>query len=100
MEDNAYGKMKQLLKWNDANLRKKMLTKEDSFGPRGEPGLPGIPGKDGIDGLPGRCVYIYVHFLSHYCEFAFGVRLWPQEHFVVAARWIDRLVSSFVLLLV
>jgi len=54
MEDNAYGKMKQLLKWNDANLRKKILTKEDSYGPRGEPGLPGIPGKDGTDGLPGK----------------------------------------------
>ena len=54
MEDNAYGKMKQLLKWNDSNLRKKILTKEDSYGPRGEPGLPGKPGKDGKDGLPGR----------------------------------------------
>ena len=83
MEDNAYGKMKQLLKWNDANLRKKMLTKEDSFGPRGEPGLPGIPGKDGTDGLPGRCVYIYTFHLAY---------VWPQEHFVVAAMWIDRLV--------
>ena len=51
MEDNAYGKMKQLLKWNDSNLRKKILTKEDSYGPRGEPGLPGKPGKDGKDGL-------------------------------------------------
>ena len=54
MEDNAYGKMKQLLKWNDANLRKKIQAKEDSHGPRGEPGLPGVPGKDGKDGLPGR----------------------------------------------
>jgi hypothetical protein len=34
MEDNAYGKMKQLLQWNDANLRKKILAKEESHGPR------------------------------------------------------------------
>jgi len=54
MEDNAYAKMKQLLKWNDSNLRNKILKKEDSHGPRGEPGLPGIPGKDGKDGLPGK----------------------------------------------
>ncbi len=27
MEDNAYAKMKQLLKWNDSNLRNKILKK-------------------------------------------------------------------------
>jgi hypothetical protein len=26
MEDSAYSKMKQLLTWNDANLRKKILA--------------------------------------------------------------------------
>lgn len=50
MEDTAYDKMKQLLKWNDKNLRKKILSKEDSYGPRGEQGPPGHNGKDGKDG--------------------------------------------------
>jgi hypothetical protein len=54
MEDNAYDKMKQLLSWNDKNLRKKIVTKEDSYGPRGEEGPPGMNGKDGQDGLPGE----------------------------------------------
>lgn len=54
MEDTAYDKMKQLLKWNDKNLRKKILSKEDSYGPRGEQGPPGHNGKDGKDGLPGK----------------------------------------------
>mmetsp|Transcript_48915 Transcript_48915/g.153642 ORF Transcript_48915/g.153642 Transcript_48915/m.153642 type:complete len:431 (-) Transcript_48915:68-1360(-) len=54
MEDNAYSKMKQLLKWNDENLRKKIVTKEHSHGPRGEQGPPGAPGEDGKDGLPGK----------------------------------------------
>jgi hypothetical protein len=34
MEKNAYDKMKQLLKWNAANIKKKMVTKEESSGPR------------------------------------------------------------------
>ena len=34
MEDSAYSKMKQLLTWNDANLRNKILAKEESHGPR------------------------------------------------------------------
>ncbi len=30
MEKNAYDKMKQLLKWNDENIRMKMVAKEQS----------------------------------------------------------------------
>jgi hypothetical protein len=30
MEQSAYGKMKQLLKWNDENIRMKMHAKEES----------------------------------------------------------------------
>jgi len=54
METNAYDKMKQLLKWNDANIRHKMVAKEDSVGPRGQQGPPGKTGKPGEDGLPGK----------------------------------------------
>lgn len=54
MEKNAYDKMKQLLKWNDDNIRHKMVAKEESFGPRGEQGAPGQSGKDGVDGKPGK----------------------------------------------
>lgn len=54
MEKNAYDKMKQLLRWNDANIRKKMVAKEDSHGPRGEIGQPGSDGKAGKDGSPGK----------------------------------------------
>jgi hypothetical protein len=54
MEKNAYDKMKQLLKWNDENIRHKMVAKEESAGPRGEQGAPGKPGRNGVDGKPGK----------------------------------------------
>jgi hypothetical protein len=54
MEQSAYGKMKQLLKWNDENIRMKMHAKEESRGPRGPMGPPGKDGATGKDGAPGK----------------------------------------------